>query len=87
MSIVPDRRIRLHREGLPQDMSETVALVLTAALSFCAQPEVFPAFRAFAVAGNGGPYAEALAKLPRAALFETEALISAGVLADLEATS
>ena len=84
---LPAQRIRLHMEGLPQDMSETVALVLAATLKFCAQPGTFPAFRAYAVRTNVGPYAEALAKLPRAALIEIEVMIAAGVVADLEATS
>lgn len=85
---MPDSRIRLRIEGeLPQDISETIALVLDAALKFCAQPAVFPAFRTFAVREHSGPYAEALAKLPRPALTEIQVMIAAGVLADLEATS
>lgn len=89
MNGIPADRIRLRMEGgLPQDMSEAVAFALVAALKFCAQPQVFPAFRAFAVADNSGTWAaEILGKMPRAALFETEALIAAGVLADMEDAS
>ena len=84
---IPAARVRLRMEGMPQDMSETIALVLVAAVKFCAQPERFDAFQGFAVADNFGPFAAALAKLPRAALFEIEALLAAGVVADLEAMS
>jgi hypothetical protein len=82
---IPAERIHLHMEGLPQDLSESAAMLIHNALSFCSQPETFPVFQAFAVA-NSQDYdwaAEAMKAVTRDILIETAFLVAAGVLVDL----
>jgi hypothetical protein len=79
-------RIHLRMEGQPQDASEAAALVLAFALKFCAQPETFPAFLAFARNDAAGVdwVLDALRRLKPELLKAVRAQIVAGVAADFE---
>jgi hypothetical protein len=84
---LPAERLHLRAEGLPEDTTRLIAMVLAEALRFCAQAGTFPAFRAFAGSNHSGLYAQAFATLDRGVLTEIQIMIAAGVLADMGETS
>lgn len=47
MSAIPAERIHLQLEGVSQEGSSILALVISEALRFCAKPETFPVFVEF----------------------------------------
>jgi hypothetical protein len=85
---IPAERIHLRAEGQPEELREAVALVLTAALHFCEQPETFPAFLASAceyARGDGDGWALPLLRSVTPELLgELEVQIVAGICADFE---